>query len=165
METAARDGLVTSLHVRADKLRVSFHVDDAVVFVKPVKEGVAVVAQILQLFGRVSGLLTNQAKCAVYLVHCDGLNLEEVIESFQCPVASFPCTYLGLPLHLRQLRRVDVQPLIDKLGNRLPSWKGRFINRAGRLKLLNSVLTSIPTYFLTMFQPKRWLIQKLDKVR
>jgi hypothetical protein len=159
------DGLVTPLHVWADKLRVSFYADDAAVFVKPVKEEVAVVAQILQLFGRVSGLLTTQAKCAVYPVHCDSLNLEEVMESFQCPVASFPCTYLGLPLHLRQLRRVDVQPLIDKLANRLPSWKGRFINRAGRLKLLNSVLTSIPTYFLTMFQPKKWLIQKLDKVR
>jgi hypothetical protein len=82
MEIAGRDGLVTPLHVRADKIRVSFYADDAAVFVKPVKEEVAVVAQILQLFGRVSGLLTNQAKCAVYLVHCDGLNLEEVMESF-----------------------------------------------------------------------------------
>jgi hypothetical protein len=79
MEIAGRDGLVTPLHVRADKLRVSFYADDAGVFVKPVKEEVAVVAQILQLFGR---LLTNQAKCAVYPVHCDGLNLEEVMESF-----------------------------------------------------------------------------------
>ena len=33
--------------------------------------------------------------------------------------------------------------------------EGRFLNRAGRLKLLNSVLTAIPTYFLTVFEPKK----------
>jgi hypothetical protein len=51
------------------------------------------------------------------------------------------------------------------MSNGLPSWKGRFINRSGRLKLLNAVLSSLPTYFLTMFAPKEWLIQKLDKLR
>jgi hypothetical protein len=80
--------------------------------------------------------------------------MEEVLENFQCLVQSFPCNYLDLPLHLRQLHRVDVQPLIDKMANRLPSWKGRFINIAGRLKLLNMVLSSLPAYYLTMFAPK-----------
>jgi hypothetical protein len=51
------------------------------------------------------------------------------------------------------------------MANRLPAWKGRFLNRAGRLKLLNSVLSSMPTYFLTMFAPKKWTIKKLDKIR
>jgi hypothetical protein len=55
--------------------------------------------------------------------------------------------------------------LIDKVANRLPGWKGRLLNRAGRLKLLNSVLTAIPTYCLTAFTPKKWLIKKLDKLR
>jgi mannosylglycoprotein endo-beta-mannosidase len=64
-----------------------------------------------------------------------------------------------------QLRRVDVQPLIDKMANRLPTWKGRFLNKAGRLKLIDSVLTSMPTYFLTAFAPKKWLIKRLDKIR
>lgn len=78
---------------------------------------------------------------------------------------SFPCTYLGLPLHLRQLRRVDIQPLIDKVASRLPTWKGKFLNRAGRLKLVNSVLSSIPTYFLTVLVPKKWMLKRLNKLR
>ena len=41
------------------------------------------------------------------------------------------------------------------MANGLPTWKWRFLNRAGRLKLLNSVLTAIPTYFLTVFEPKK----------
>lgn len=58
----------------------------------------------------------------------------EVMEGFQCLVQSFPCNYLGLPLHFKQLRQVEVQPLIHKMSNRLPTWKGRFLNRASRLK-------------------------------
>jgi hypothetical protein len=41
---------------RAAKLRVSLHADDAAVFLKPVREEVYVVAQVLELFGKASGL-------------------------------------------------------------------------------------------------------------
>ena len=64
------------------------------------------------------------------------------------PTKSFPCKYIGLPLNVRAFRRVDIQPLIDKMGGKLAAWKGRLINKAGRLRLINSVLSSIPTYFV-----------------
>lgn len=82
---------------------------------------------------------------------------------FACPVRRFPCTYLGLPLHNRALRRVDFQPLIDKIGGRLAGWKGRFLNKAGRLSLVNMVLTS--TQLLTVFIVKKWAIKRIDKLR
>lgn len=44
---------------------------------------------------------------------------------------------------------------IDKVAKRLPAWKGTFSNRAGRLKLVNTVLSSMPVYFLTVFEPKQ----------
>ena len=70
-----------------------------------------------------------------------------------------------MPLHVKQIRRVDIQPLIDKMGKRLQSWKGKLLNRAGRLKLVNSVLTSIPTYYLTIFRFQKWALKKIDKLR
>jgi hypothetical protein len=148
-EVAMRDGLMSPLHLRVASLRTSFYADDAVIFLNPVKEEVGVVAEILHLFGTVSGPKTNRNKCVVYPINCTDINLEEVLQVFQCPVQSFPCSYLGFPLHTRQLCRVDFQPLIDKMENMLPMWKGRFLNKAWHLKLLNSVLSSMPTYMLT----------------
>lgn len=49
-------------------------------------------------------------------------------------------------------------------GGALPTWKGKFLNRAGRLKLLNASLSTIP-YLLTMFAPKKWLLKRLNKIR
>jgi hypothetical protein len=96
---------------------------------------------------------------------CDDVDLAEVIQDFPCQIKIFPCTYLGLPLQIKQLRRVDIQPVIDKLGKRLSSWKGRFLNKAGRLKLVNTVLTSMSVYCLTASAPKKWAIKKLDRVK
>lgn len=164
-QIAATEGLLSPLHNRVPGLRISLYADDAAVFVKPIKEEVNVVAQILDIFGQASGLNINRAKCAVYPIRCDDVDLREVMTDFQCQTLSFPCKYLGLPLHFKQPRRVDIQPLLDKMANRLPAWKGKFLNKAGRLKLLNSVLSSLPTYYLTIFAPKKWTIKSMDKIR
>jgi hypothetical protein len=46
------------------------------------KEDDHVVAQILVIFGRASGLVVNKEKYAVFPIQCDGVNLAEVMESF-----------------------------------------------------------------------------------
>lgn len=165
LDLATRDDLLSPVNNRAAKMRTSLYADDAAIFLNPIKEDVTTIATILDVFGQVSGLITNRAKCAAYPIKCGELNLTEIMEGFSCPVRDFPCTYLGLPLHYRKLNRVEIQPIIEKMANRLPNWKGRFLNKAGRLKLLNSVLTAIPTYFLTIFEPKKWAIKKMDKIR
>ena len=43
--------------------------------------------------------------------------------------------------------------------------KGKFLNRAGRLTLVRAVLSSIPTYFLTVFNLQKWAIKQIDKIR
>ena len=66
---------------------------------------------------------------------------------------------------MRALQKIHVQPLIEKIGQRLPGWKGRLLNRAGRLTLVTSVLSSIPTYHLTVFPIAIWARKQIDKIR
>jgi len=107
----------------------------------------------------------NVTKSACYPINCHGIDVEQLLQNFNCPVKTFPCTYLGLPLHFKRLPRVEVQPLVEKVTARLPTWKGKFLNKAGRLKLLNAVLTSIPMHFLTVFAINKWAIKRIDKIR
>ena len=160
-EMAARGGVLTDLGGRSVKLRASLYADDAAIFLNPVRDEVQAVSTLLHMFGQASGLNINLSKCAAYPIHCHDVNLEDVLQGFPCPVKNFPCTYLGLPLHTRQLRRVDIQPIIDKVANRLPAWKGSFLNKSARLKLVNTVLSSIPVYFLTIFGPKKMGYQEV----
>ena len=165
LNKATEQGLLTPINSRKATLRTSLFADDAAILLNPVRQEVTIVKQILNSFGAASGLITNTQKSAVYPIRCEGLSLQHIMEAFQCPIKSFPCTYLGLPLHTRQLRRVDIQPIIDKIGARLATWKGKLLNRAGRLRLINTVLTSLPMYHLTVFRLQKWAIKKIDKMR
>jgi hypothetical protein len=106
LSVAASDGLLTPLNTGMASLRISIYADDAAVFLKPIKEEVHVVANILEISGHASGLITNRDECAVYSIQCDSEALQEVMEPFPCSVQSFPSTYLGLPLHFRQPGRL-----------------------------------------------------------
>jgi hypothetical protein len=53
------------------------------------------------------------------------------------------------------LRKIDVQPLIDRIASKLPAWKAKFLDHSGRLTLVNSVLTSMPVHFMTVFVLKK----------
>jgi len=141
------------------------YADDAAIFINPVMDEVRELASILLTFGLASGLVVNVNKSACFPIRCEEIDVPQIMQYFNCPIKSFPCTYLGLPLHFRRLGRVEVQLLIEKVAARLPTWKGRLLNKAGRLRLVNAVLTSIPVHFLSVFALKKWAIKKIDKVR
>jgi hypothetical protein len=58
-----------------------------------------------------------------------------------------------------------LQPVIEKIGKRLPGWKKNFFSYPGRKLLINSVLSTMPTYFLTVHKMPNWGLSKIDKYR
>jgi len=91
--------------------------------------------------------------------------IHAIVQNFPGKISSFPGKYLGLPLHTRKLRRIEVQPLIDKIGARLPGWKGKFLSSSGKETLVETVLSSLPIYHLTAFHAQKWLIKRIDRIR
>lgn len=70
------------------------------------------ITQILSFFGSCSGLKVNLHKTEIFPIRCDEATISEALTDFPGKISKFPGKYLGLPLHTRSLRRVDVQPLI-----------------------------------------------------
>ena len=103
LELAATNGAITLVAHRSAKLRISIYADDAAIFLNPAMEEVREVAFILSVFGNASGLVVNVAKSACFPIRCEDLDLHRTLQFFNCPIKSFPCTYLGLPLHYRKL--------------------------------------------------------------
>jgi hypothetical protein len=89
--------------------KISHYADDAGIFVNPIKEELRGIAAIPETFGKAIGLVTNMAKTKVFPVRCDGIDLDDIFSTFPAKIATFPGKYLGLPLHLRWLRKVDLK--------------------------------------------------------
>jgi len=128
------------------KERIFLYADDVVLFIRPNQQDLLLTKGILEIFARVSGLETNINKCHISPIQC---NLEDSVtlkHLFLGKFDPFPTKYLGIPLSYKKLRKVDIQPLIDKVSDRLPSWKSKLLSKAGRAVLVKSTLSAIPVH-------------------
>jgi len=93
---------------------------------------------------------------------CKSLNYSEM---FNCVIGEWPIKYLGIPVSGSRLHVGDWTPLIDKISKRLEGCKGGSLSLGGRLTLLNSCLSSIPLYSMSMYLLLKTVIKKIDTIR
>jgi hypothetical protein len=82
--------------------------------------------------------------------------------TFGCSIGSLPFTYLGLPLGLTKPRIDDFLPLVTRCERRLVS-TSLFLSQAGKLQIVNSVFTSLPTFFMGTFHLHSTVREQVDK--
>lgn len=88
-------------------------------------------AEILKFFGECSGLQINMQKTLMAPIACSQEDIEVVSELLPARISDFPITYLGLPLSITRLRKAHLQPLVDRVGASIPTWKSNLMNKAG----------------------------------
>ena len=77
-------------------------------------------------------------------------------------MGALPIRYLGLPLSTGQLCVADWQLVVGKVEQRLEGWKAKVLSKGGRLVLLRSVLSAIPTFSLYVFKIPTSIEQRLS---
>lgn len=129
--------VITNLPQRQARFRCSLYADDVALFMAPSQNDLQALKKILSLFAQISGLHTNLTKTEIFPISCSGIDVEGLLPSFTGSLKSFPCKYLSLPLHFKKIRKLDLQPLIDKVGGgHIPGWKGCFFTATGRKVLV-----------------------------
>jgi len=66
-------------------------------------------------------------------------------------VGSLPMKYLGMPLGTPYKIASIWNPILEKMEKKLSDWKHLYLSKRGRLTLLKSNLSSLPTYYLSLF--------------
>jgi hypothetical protein len=162
---AGEEGLLQPLSSRISEQRLSLYADDVALFISPNEEELQVTREILNIFGSASGLHTNLHKSNIIPINCEDSSILTVSNTLPCTISDFPCTYLGLPLSIKRLRRIDLIPWIEKIADKLPGWKARLMNRAGRIIMVRFVLSAIPIYLLIAINVPKWFLKAIDKIR
>lgn len=86
-------------------------------------------------------------------------------DSLSCKVENFPCRYLGIPFSIYRVRRADEQRLVDSVASRIPHWKGKLLNVAGRMALVKATLSAIPIHMAIALCLSPWALEQIDKRR
>lgn len=92
-----------------------------------------------------SRLKVNFHKSCLVPLNMSGEKATSLANTFGCQIRSFPFTYLALPMGLTKPQVKDYAPLLCKIERRF-STSAKFLSYAGRLQLVNSVISSLSTY-------------------
>ena len=104
---------------------------------------------ILARFEEALGLSINLEKSELVLVGAMH-NLEVLVGLLGCRQSSLPLKYLGLLLGAK-FKDLSIWNLIlEKMEWRLASWKRLYLSKGGKVTLIKSMLSSLPTSFLSL---------------
>ena len=73
--------------------------------------------------------------------------------------------YLGKPHRAHYKGSSIWNPIIEKMERRLSGWKYLYMLKGGWLNLLKRTLSSLPTYFLSMFTIPQVVVARLERIK
>jgi hypothetical protein len=138
--------------------------DDTLVFCGASPEHLLYLRMLLLSFEAVSGLKINLDKSVLVLV---GLvdNMDDFAGILGCGVSSLPLKYLGLPLGAPFKNKSSWDEVVGKIERRLVSWKRLYLSKGGRVTLIKSTLSNLPTYFLSIFPIPSSVANRIEKLQ
>mgnify|MGYP000863857686 FL=1 len=140
------------------------YADDTLLFVAAESAQLEVLKAILDSFSLATGLQINYHKSSMYPINVDTNYANVLAAQFGCQLGVMPFTYLGLPVGTTRPKIVDLLPLVDCMERRLTasSW---FLPQGSRLQLVNSVISSLPIFFLCSLSIPQGILKQLERIQ
>ena len=82
----------------------------------------------------------------------------------RCKVGSLPMKYLGMLLGTPYKIASVWNPILEGIKKKLSGWKCIYLEKGGRLTLIKSTLSSLPTYYLSLFVIPIAVANKLERI-
>ncbi|GJU82334.1 hypothetical protein Tco_1284699 [Tanacetum coccineum] len=133
--------------------------DDLFLFTHGDVHSATILMEALTEFKLVSGLVPSIPKSTAYF--CNVLNHVKIgiLSILPFEEGRLPVKYLGVPLISSRLIFRDCKELIEKVQHRIQDWKNKSLSAAGRLQLVQSVISSMHVYWASVFiLPSRILL-------
>jgi ribonuclease HI/exonuclease III len=113
-----------------------------------------------------SGSEINYHKSTIYGWHCNPRELLQISRVLEMEASTTwdNFIYLGIPIFKSSLKVAHWTPLIDKLKSKIQNWGVHWLNKAGKLVLMNAVITSLPIYQCSVLLAPKTISNKIDEL-
>jgi hypothetical protein len=140
------------------------YADDTLLIMEACSRQLLALKALLNSFAESTGLRVNYQKSNIYPINVEAEKMEILATTFDCQVGSYPCPYLGLHMGPSKPKVDDFLPLIQRIEKRLLS-TSTFLNQAGRIEMVNAVLSALPTFFKGNVKFPPSVYKHIDKYR
>jgi hypothetical protein len=125
LSKAANKGYITGLMTRLYPEGVISlqYVDGTLLFLNSEVHGACHLKWLMACYEHLSGMKMNYNKSDLTAINLEEGETTHFAKVFCCKIGTFPFKYLGVPLPHEKVRKEDIQPVVDIVINRIPSWK------------------------------------------
>ena len=164
---AEERNLLEGFRVGRNRCRVSHlqFADDTILFANPREEELQTLKSLLLVFGQISRLKVNLDKSNLFGINLDQNHLSRLALLLDCKASDWPILYLGLPLGGNPTACGFWDPVIERISRRLDGWQKAYLSFGGRITLLHSCLSHIPSYFLSLFKIPASVAAKIERLQ
>lgn len=111
------------------------------------------------------GLMVNFDKSFLVSENVADHRIGDLIITLGCQLGSMPFTYLGLPLGTTRPTVQEFMPILTRMEKHLLMGISRHLTYAGRLILVNSVYSAIPTFYMCSLKLSIEILDQVDNNR
>jgi hypothetical protein len=135
-----------------------------IIFLKASQKELLCLRAHLETFAQSTGLRVNYAKTGMVSINLSPEKVEVMAGTFGCRIQSMPFTYLGFSMGSTKPRVEHFAPLINRAERQLPSIAS-MLTYASKLQLVNSVLSSLPTFTMCSIDVPVAVLEYFNKAR
>ncbi|XP_074314439.1 uncharacterized protein LOC141649654 [Silene latifolia] len=146
------------------KLNHLLFADDLHLFSKGYELSIMWLLRSFATFSMASGLCFNKDKSEIYFNGMSQGAMDSILQVSGFKRGVLPFKYLGVPISSRKLTKNDGMRLIDKITTRIRSWGAKHLSYAGRLTLVNSVLSGLHSCWSSIFLIPNGILNKIDAI-
>ncbi|PKA54952.1 Putative ribonuclease H protein [Apostasia shenzhenica] len=129
--------------------------DDIFIFASATHKAAMAIKNIFCSYCDASGQRINRAKSSIFFSNKTKRSRKRMLVNIFGFHQQHQGKYLGIPLLFRKPKKDDYISMISQIRSQISLWGVRSLSFAGRLTLINSVLSSIPVYSMShTFMPK-----------
>lgn len=154
MRQASKSKNFQGLVVGKDKVEVSVlqFADDILFFGEVSPNNVMCIKAILVCFELAFGLKVNFFKSNLVGLGVDDLTLSKFVDILNYHCTKIPFVYLGIPIGANPKKETMWESVMYKIKSKLVIWKQKKLSFEGSVTLINSVFSSLPLLFASLFK-------------
>lgn len=164
---AETDGTLRGIKVARGSPRVNhlLFADDTMIFCHATKENSQKLSSLLLQYEKASGQKINSEKSSITFSAKTPTETKDLVKDIlKISKEGVSGKYLGLPEHLDRKRRDLFTSIVDRIRQRAATRSTRFLSKAGKLTMLKSVLTAIPTFSMSCFELPASVCKRIQSV-
>ncbi|XP_074265980.1 uncharacterized protein LOC141588437 [Silene latifolia] len=136
--------------------------DDVLLFSKGDTQSMMLLLKSFTTFYKAFGLKVSAAKSNAYFQGVPEHIKQDILRVSGFVEGLLPFKYLGMPIQTTRLKKIDCECLVEKICCRIHNYGVKKFSYAGRLVLVKVVLSSLHSYWASMFIIPKGVISRIE---